>query len=801
MTTTISTSASIVPERISLRDYTKIYTGTNQKNGYEKPFLSFITDTAEIRFKKDKSTYFHYPETAPSLHISVVEDLISLGAFAGSSPSRADRIFKKQADYKNNTPWGESTQVNCQRGTWLCSWLSGNSDDPQQTPVWMDRWYYPGSLDTSHTIFTQHTSAAYDIPSEMTFDPGVWYRYDHIGDDTNFQIIENLSGLQIHIDNWDEISIDESGNGNFATLYNYTSSEAINEMDSVYKIGDEGLELNGINQYASILYSPAFNAPNNISYNVWVQMDNWQETYSHHIISNGLRGGCSLGINTGFFTPFSVSIDQSGNMIFVNQLGSIYKDIVLPGLSNPISYTIDSELYTWVLDNGVYQGFKHLYKIDYNGNVDNVVYFSSATNLYDLTIDQYDNLWVLGTNNVSAFNTYCQIISSAPIIGNRLVINSNNELSAFNAIDSCVFDNQYYFTIDSAGDIYLNNQLLNNSLSATNIRPTKDNVWILNKFNQIIKLEKNIDILTDAVTFIPVLSTTILDDNITEENQNIFFTNERITDSECEDFVWVLCPSTGYLYKYDTSLTLIKKINITYIKNSIQSAAVKGDAAGYNRNLLFNYNKLKAPNTPQIEASVYLGTGSPLLTGKLYKSILPVSGLSVNDWHMFTSIIEDGAVKFYVDAVLRDTISIPISSSVFYKYETPLLIGSNIGQINNFDSEINSPNKFYHSGKIDDLRMYNLPLNTSDIRHLYLAKYTFKDLIWNIPTSSQTFIEEIDKFFKFKLPGQKSQYYNIHLKGLQITDANTREIIEDIIKNTIQKITPLYTSLYKIIWD
>jgi type VI protein secretion system component Hcp len=70
-----------------------------------------------------------------------------------------------------------------------------------------------------------------------------------------------------------------------------------------------------------------------------------------------------------------------------------------------------------------------------------------------------------------------------------------------------------------------------------------------------------------------------------------------------------------------------------------------------------------------------------------------------------------------------------------------------------------------------------------------------------MPTGMQSYVEEIVRFFKFKMPGQKSQYYNIHLKGLQIQDVDVRQIIEGIIKDTIQKIAPLYTSLYKIVWD
>ena len=170
---------------------------------------------------------------------------------------------------------------------------------------------------------------------------------------------------------------------------------------------------------------------------------------------------------------------------------------------------------------------------------------------------------------------------------------------------------------------------------------------------------------------------------------------------------------------------------------------------------------------------------------------------------MFTLTIDTEAndIKLYMDTVLRDTVSIvPVSASIFYKYETPLLLGANVGRINALDEEFNNINKIYHTGSFDDLRIYTCPLNNSDIRHIYLTKFTFKDLVWNMPTGVQSYVEEVVRFFKFKMPGQKSQYYNICLKGLQIQDQGTRQIIEDIIRDAIQKIVPLYTSLYKIIW-
>lgn len=792
-----------IPNQVFLRDYNRIYTGTNQSGGYDTPFLGFFADTTALTLKEDKSTYFHYPYTSLQLDLSASE-LIQTGAFAGAIPYRADKIFKKAADYKKHTVWGDSQPETTQRGTWLCAWLSGNDADPSQTPIWMDRWFSPGHFDATITSFLCSTSAVFDTPTRLTFDPGVWYRYDHVGDTTNLQIVSMLCALEIHVDDWAEISIDATGNGNNVILQNYTSSMISSGVNPAEKTDDNGLKLDGTNQYGSILYSTNYIVSGDLTCNVWVKSADWQNQPSHHFISNGLRGGWSIGVNNGFFTPYNVLIDKEGNIIFNNQTGDFYKDVILPGSPAPVAAAIDSELYTWILDNGVYEGYKHLYKMDYNGNIDDAVYFPSSIELYDLAVDQNNLVWVNSDQPlVSSFNTSCEMISAISLTGKKLLINNQNVLTAFNVTDACVYGTDDYWTVAYNGDVYYNNNIFLAGASATNIQATKDNVWALFDINKIAKLKEVDEILTGETTFVIDISAEVpgtISNTIT--GRNIFFTNE-FDGEENSDYVWVLQPSNEYLYKYDTSLNLLQKINITYVENSIQADPVLGDTSGYQWHRAFNYGALEEEGVPQIEAVAYIGEGVPALSGQRYKAVVSTSDLSTNDWHMFTFSIDttNSTLLLYSDVILRDTVAIPLSSNLFYKYETPILVGTNIGKINPLDEELNKINKIYHSGSFDDLRLYLNILNNSDIRHIYLTKYDFKDLIWNMPTGVQSYIEEIVRFFKFKMPGQKSQYYNIHLNGLQIENEDVRLIIEGIIKDTIQKIAPLYTSLYKIIWD
>jgi hypothetical protein len=791
------------PDKVNLRQYSKIYTGTNQENGYTNPFLGFQTDTTKIEFKTDKSTYFHYPNTATQMHISAT-DLIESGAFFASMPYKADKIFKKQADYKDHENWGDSQPESNQRGVWLCTWLSGNDANPTQNPIWMDRWYDPGQLNDTLSVYTSSTSAVYDTPSQLTFDPGVWYRYDRVGNSSNLQVVNMLCCLKLRLDDWAQITEDASGNGNDAVIGNFTESFVQPSVNVLERPDDLALSLNGIDRYAEVLYSPSFDVSGNISCNAWVKSDNWKEQPSHHFISNGLRGGWSLGINNGIFTPHSAVIDASGNMAFVNSGGNFYRNIKLPGNSTPVGVATDSELYTWVLDNGAYNGVKHLYRVDFNGNIETSVEFASSIELKDIVVDQYDMAWVSNsTLTAQKYNSRGVLVQTQAITGTKLAINNSNSLSGFSALDVGVMnDGITYWTIALNGDIYVNNTIYLSGVSGTNIVCSKDNdVWVLYDTSKIMRIGVETDQFTNTPTYYIAATAQMPDEAINSSSGcNVYLTNE-CENGRCQDFVWVLQTNTGYLYKYDTALNLIFKVNTTYMRNSIVASAVMGDSSGYQWHRNFNYPNLNN-ESHQIEASVYLGTGSPLISGQKYVASIPSSALSNNDWHMFTFDINtsDNMISLYMDGILRHTVNIPLSSRIFYRYETPLILGTNIGRIAPLDTEMGNMNKLYHLGAMDDVRIYGCGINNSDIRHLYLTKFDFKDLIWNLPTGLQSYVEEIDRFFKFKMPGQKSQFYNIYLKGLQIEDIGVRQVVEDIIKDTIKKISPLYTSLYRIIW-
>ena len=88
------------------------------------------------------------------------------------------------------------------------------------------------------------------------------------------------------------------------------------------------------------------------------------------------------------------------------------------------------------------------------------------------------------------------------------------------------------------------------------------------------------------------------------------------------------------------------------------------------------------------------------------------------------------------------------------------------------------------------------------IKDLYYAsKFSVmpNDLVWNIATGERNYIEKIEHWFKMQVTGNKSKFFNLVLRNLNVPD-NIKSVIETSLTSIIKKIIPSYTNLSKIIW-
>ncbi len=767
---------------VNLREYTKIFTGTNQEIGYETPFFSFITDTTNLILKQDTITYFHYPINAPSA-LLIDSSLLIDGAVAGNSPYTSDKIWKKQANYASNTFWGNSQPIGKQTGVWLCAWLSGNALDTNS--VWKDRWYNPGYINQHDALYITNpvaSSIIIDIDSEISFDGGCYYKYFHVGNIHNNNITNALSSgnhLKLYLEDWSETPIDISNN-NTSKIIGFTNNcvnyQGINYLDNP---SDTCLNLNKTN-YCETMYSSSISLTGELSYNIWAQSNDWT-TGNNTLLSKNNRGGYSLKIDQGFDTSLMVFFDNNGKTTILNRDGLPIISKTLPTYSNPTSVAIDSNHFIWVADNLA----KCVYKIDYNGDILNSIKFDNSVNLNSITLDDDKLLWVLdsNTNSVSSFDIFTTALSTSNTICSislqsiqNISIDLNNNLQSTSGTQIVIDNDNIIWSVNN-NKIYKNSTFI---MSGDVIACDKDNnMWVLFDSNSYLKM--------DTTTFAYVSGT--IGDNTILTNRSINFTYE-LNNNYWTQFVYFTFENEQKSYKTDLNGTLVNTIDL-----SIFNIYPKLDTfTAYDWNRKFNY--IKYNKTPQIKAEIFVNNNS---TFKKYTLSTPVCGFNDKNWHMFTYTYDKNNLMLYMDSILRDLYTIGNDTQIYYNYENSLLIGTDIGKIEPFEKELNLTVNYFN-GKIDSIRIYDNILNNMDIQHLYLNKFKYNDLNWNIPTGKQNYIEEIVRFFKFKLPGQKSQYYNINLIGLQITDINVRIIIENIIRDTIKKIVPAYTELYKIVW-
>ena len=191
---------------------------------------------------------------------------------------------------------------------------------------------------------------------------------------------------------------------------------------------------------------------------------------------------------------------------------------------------------------------------------------------------------------------------------------------------------------------------------------------------------------------------------------------------------------------------------------------------------------------------------NPILLSLKY----PSTNLS-KGWHLFTFTFDsiNGLAKYYIDSILVDSVNFNAGYVLYYAYKTSLLLGATTVKNAILNTFVDSDEGYRFIGSVSDLKMYNIALNHGDVETIYFSSEfspEFKSINWNMEVGSRNYIEEIKHWFKFQLPGSKSKYYNIKIHNLNVND-EVKSTIESAIKNVLTKITPSYTSLYKIKWN
>lgn len=820
---------------ITQREYYKIFTGTNQDKNNEKLHLGYEASTTEITLKKDQVTFFHVPYFASTLHIQD-SNLIGAGAIPGPIPAAADRVLKKLGGYSNTTLWGDSKQR--QDGTWLCSWLYALSSE---TPQWLDRYYNPGNLSYEEALsqnvnlltYQKHDPVYYDIPSTLTFESGVWYQYHHQGEKSAASFIKTFAGedktrLCLEIDDWRNIEtgsqtpIDNSIYNNSIFVENFTSSFVEEEQSPGYI--DRNILSFKNNNFVNcqVTYSDNYNFNNEFTIALWVKSDNWSQSPSTQFLGNLNRGGYSVFYDNLKYYPFFVITETTyGHFFMFNQEGLLYNEknsqIVYGQPTNFINTHINCEgeliAVEGPIDSSIVSEVNKAYKFNHLGELLSVTRDSNNNTITMLGIpklsilDKDNNTIVITTSGTYTFDydlVLTNFLSSDPYIPNQQICFdlSGTLIKQTNCRDIKFDSNNVKWHIDLTGKLYYSNILYTDITDATNIHVDPDNnLWVLAGTNKIHKINTNTKQIIS--TFYVGLDATAVD----IKNISFIYSYTRSTQEK----IWYALiyhsdEKTLYQVTLDgiikQSIFLPQKLNVLEPETATQdlnflSFTSKGDFTGYEWKRVFHNVLYK--NQPQIQFKI--SVNEPLISNRniLYKISVPVPYLVDNEWHLIVATLKNKQLSLYINNFLRDSTTISPELQINYIYKNNLFIGCPSGKSENLNKEINSQALIW-DGYIDTVRIYNYAIDSSLIQYFIKEKIQGDNIVWNINTAPLQYVESIDRFFKHRVPGYKSNFFNIKINQSQITDPELRKMIENDILTALSNTIPKNTEVLNIEW-
>ena len=805
------------------RNYYKIFTGTNQADGYDKVHFGYEADTTEITLKKDQTTFFHMPFFAEPQTL-IDSTLIADGATPGPIPALADRVYKKLGNYGNTTPWGTPSERS--DGQWLCSWLYAVSSEP---PQWLDRYYDPGRLaykealegTANFTDYIKTDSIYFDVPSSLVFENGVLYKYFHQGEETAVNNIQTFSGpdkkrLRLNVENW-STPIDSSVYNNTVTLDNFKNEWVVNLFDPGFRDRSSLSFYNKdfINCY--ITYNDSFNLENEFTVSFWVNNHDWSNATSTQLIGNLSKGGYGVFYNNLSYNPYYIIPENTyGHFFYFNQEGNVYTEknsqLFLGERANFAFIAINSNAEVIGIDKEKSRAVKYNYIGD------------TITSTKDLTggflqLEGTPMAFTLSGNNdaiiITDEKTYIfdkdliiKSIDSTPHQDEeKIAFDINGNLVREPFCKDVIFDSyNQKWTINLFGELECNYEIIDISSNFfgtnTNLAiDPEDNLWVLADSNTIYKFNTKTKNLIDSYT-VGVQSAEI-------DEKNIGFIKSY--NREKNNFTWYAIiyhnlEKTLYQVTLDGNIAkttfLPPKLNILDPVTALQDANAltftgKGDFTGYENRRIFN--KLLYNNNPQLQFKVAVTYPNRSLPYSINTLSVPAHYLVNDVWHLITVTLKNNNLKLFIDNYLRDSLQLLPNAGFNYEFKNDTYIGCPLGKVENLNLEINSKSLIWN-GYIDSIRVYDYAIDPKYIQYFVREKTIADNIVWNIRTAALQYVEVVDRFFKHQLPGSKSLFFNIRLTGTKISDPIIRKRIEEDIKLAVSQIKPAYTELLNVEW-
>jgi len=801
-----------------MREYKKLFTGSNQELGDENISLDYESYTSNILLKKDKITYFHVPQIFYPFKTLNINDskLAESGAIAGDHPMKSDKIFKKKADYKFTSFFGNTRLENT--GSFLCAWLSGNSN-PLSRPVWVDRYYFPskisflGALTASNFNAIEYTPF-YDclrgiIPenintidkiSDVIFEPGTYYAYYHIGQQYSKDYIKYLNNHLIQKD--------------FDNNYFTTADEVL------YPVGSDSEYIFDGNKYCISSNLSSIQDSNQFTLIFDGYSNDWSKPFGYQLLGN---------YSTDGFGVFN--INQVTPALFINGLSSITVTNLnfkpLNTIETPASATAIIRLETfddfYIFDNAgnfirynnrfskIYQvsnpAFRYIYDYDYDEECCYVLCADpfNLTKLYRITFAT-GLIYEILPDTDNQYTYYFLNCTST----NASTINKKQNSFYFTRGDKAErYKNDIYFRISSQNNFGLYkwsikyNSTLSNAvkliLSAYNSFEDFDldidgNLWALYDFNKYAKITSN-NVLMLSGSF-PLSS---------YQNTNIDFGYNITDNNELGKFTFISGVST--LSTINTQIIVNKLDNNTgNILNTyiLKQRGINKTSITQSSFLRYYFSDLYFGNVLNVKLKLKPFVDLASLEQENINFIYGLSALSPG-YHNFVFRLNSngGTFHFFIDGqIMHEEVFMPKKYKFSNLINRPFFFGttaySNSIPLFEFldDNSFNCKNI-----NIKNFYLYNKALNYFDILFHNRMHGNVEDINFDLSCGRRNYLEEIERYFKFRTPGSKSTLFNVVLRNSGINNPVLKNEIEKRIYSLLAKTAPAYTKVNSIKWS
>lgn len=712
------------------------------------------------------------------------------------------------------------------------------------------------------TSLVTHLSAknsnltVFDKKSDLIFEPNNIYAYHHIGKGNSQRVIDSLSNFLA------VTGIKTYRNSNFTKqVPNQDNSKTTHIMpDGRVMTGIshsiESVEIPKIynfdnNNYAltdSIVHKGSF------TLNFWLYSDNWSKPFADQIVGNYITKGFGI-FNEPSVTPIIAIPDNTRVHIYNTDFKYIDTHILKQNIK---CFTKRGSLENyWFVDTS-----NNVYEYTINGVIQNKITSSLIANKNIVDIDVDDTFLYLlieppgATAEVLKYDLSNQdpayqglIISPVPVwnidhvespesarvfsvkTGNvassGVIVTAADGVSGAAAVANSITGGLVFGSnsiIDNNGNPWAINQnkiftyhtatsSIITALTATEIIQgiscdRDNNIWVLHNHTKLTKLSND-----RIKTFTVTLTSLLLPVSAVPYNKYIDFVSE-FRDGKYRDYAIVInqslsgCRAVKFDINGNTSTDVVlltsDNNNIKFFNTPMSLSGSWKTITGYD---YLRRNKLNAQ--PRIEAKLSLtnlyNSTTTTASYSSYTLTHTTTGLT-KGWHNInvTFDSENGVYELKINTISVDKVTIPvIKFSHNNIFEQPLTIGSSpyYTRLVLFDF-IKQTTGYLGSGiKVKNLKLYNKVLNSFDVNAHYMVESNSTPVKWDIPVGQRNYIDTVERVFKARIPGRKSEKYTLNIKNSELTDENVKRELEKHVLSQLEEINPVNVTVKNILWD